>query len=128
MRLSQGYKYLLGVSLAALLFVIPIAPCLAQTPSFAATRKAAEQGDAKAEYNLGIIYGRGQGVPPDQSESTKWIRKSAQKGYAAAQFDIGLWYFKGDGVPQEYKEAAKWGISMRNSSLGICITSAKAFH
>jgi hypothetical protein len=51
MRLSKGYKYLLGVSLAALLFVIPTAPCLAQTPSFAEISKAAEQGNVEAQNN-----------------------------------------------------------------------------
>ncbi len=47
-------------------------------------RKAAEQGDAGAQFNLGVMYGGGQGVPQDYAEAVKWFRKAADQGTANA--------------------------------------------
>jgi TPR repeat protein len=72
-------------------------------------RKAAEQGDAKAQYRLGIAYDMGQGVgAPDRTESTKWYRKAAEQGLANAQLALGFRYIEGQGVQQDYTEAKKW--------------------
>ena len=40
-------------------------------------RAKAEQGDAAAQYNIGICYKRGLGVAADQVEAVKWFRKAA---------------------------------------------------
>jgi len=45
---------------------------------------AAEQGDAEAQYNLGVRYANGEGVPEDYKEAVKWFRKAAEQGFAAA--------------------------------------------
>ena len=45
-------------------------------------RKAAEQGDADAQYNLGWMYKNGYGISQDDSEAVKWFRKVAEQGYA----------------------------------------------
>ena len=37
--------------------------------------KAAEQGDAKAQFNLGVRYANGEGVPKDASQAVTWFRK-----------------------------------------------------
>ena len=39
-------------------------------------RPLAEQGDAKAQYNLGVMYDNGKGVTQDYKEAVKWYRKS----------------------------------------------------
>ena len=62
-------------------------------------RKAAEQGDASAQYNLGVMYSKGQGVPQDYKEAVVWYRKAAQQGDANAQNNLGVMYSKGQGVP-----------------------------
>ncbi len=49
-------------------------------------RMAAEQGDAKAQSNLGFMYDNGQGVPQDYAEAAKWFRLAAEQGDADAQF------------------------------------------
>jgi hypothetical protein len=46
--------------------------------------KAAEQGDAAAQYNLGAMYFRGQGITQDYKESAKWFTKAAEQGYTGA--------------------------------------------
>ena len=71
-------------------------------------RKAAEQGNAKAQYNLGMMYYAGQGVPQDHAEAAKWFLKAAEQGIAFAQFNLGLMYDKRHGVPQNFAEAVKW--------------------
>ncbi len=71
-------------------------------------RPLAEQGNAFLQYNLGLMYTKGQGVPRDHAEAIKWYRLAAEQGYAAAQSNLGLMYEKGRGVPQDYAEAAKW--------------------
>jgi len=68
----------------------------------------AEQGFAQAQFNLGVMYDKGLGVPQDYKEAVKWYRLSAEQGEAYAQFNLGVLYAKGQGVPQDYKEAIKW--------------------
>jgi S1-C subfamily serine protease len=69
---------------------------------------AAEQGHNIAQYNLGLIYDRGDGVPQDYKEAVKWYRLAAAQGYADAQFNLGVMYAKGEGVAENYVQAYKW--------------------
>jgi len=71
-------------------------------------RPLAEQGDADAQYNLGVMYAKGRGVTQDYAEAVKWYRKAAAQGYAGAQYNLGVMYDKGEGVPQDYVAAHKW--------------------
>jgi TPR repeat protein len=70
--------------------------------------KAAELGDAVAQFRLGWMYANGKGVPQDDKEAVKWYQKSAEQGFAKAQTNLGWMYANGRGVPQDYKEAVKW--------------------
>jgi TPR repeat protein len=71
-------------------------------------RKAAEQGYAKAQFNLGEMYLRGQGVSKDYAEAINWIQKAADQGDARAEDALGFTYYNGQGVPQDYAKAARW--------------------
>lgn len=53
-------------------------------------RKAAEQGDAKAMYNLGACYFDGTGVKRDEAEAMKWCRKAAELGHEMAKETLSL--------------------------------------
>jgi TPR repeat protein len=68
----------------------------------------AEQGYAFAQYNLGILYEYGNGVPKDYAEAVKWYRLSAEQGYAISQYSLGLMYSNGYGVLKDKAEAVKW--------------------
>ena len=57
---------------------------------------------------IGIMYGYGQGVPPNPDETYKWFRRSADAGFAPAQTNLGLMYAQGNGIPQDFTEAAHW--------------------
>jgi TPR repeat protein len=76
--------------------------------AFPVCSKAAEQGDAAAQCNLGLMYDRGEGVQRDDAEAVKWYRKAAEQGYAKAQCNLGWMYGCGLGVRQDYAEAVKW--------------------
>lgn len=71
-------------------------------------RKAAEQGDAKAEYRLGVLYANGAGVPQDKTQAAGLFLAAAKQGYAPAYAMIGGAYLTGDGVPIDYAEASFW--------------------
>jgi len=62
-------------------------------------RRAADQGDAKAQDNLGAMYATGRGVPRDDAEAVKWFRRAAIQGDADAENNLGRMYAKGRGVP-----------------------------
>ena len=70
-------------------------------------RKAAEQGYARAQRNLGNSYYCGEGVTEDYAEAVKWYRKAAEQGYALALWDLCNSYYDGKGVEKDYAEAVK---------------------
>ena len=71
-------------------------------------RPLADQGNATAQYNLGLLYERGRGVTQDFAEAGRWLRKAADQGFAKAQFALGNMYTLGLGGPQDYVQAHRW--------------------
>jgi hypothetical protein len=90
-------------------------------------RHAAEQGDAKAQTNLGIMYLQGRGVPvKDHTEAAKWLRKAAEQDVAKAQHEMGVLYSLGTGVPKDETLAYKWFLlaeakGYENAKTGITL-------
>jgi TPR repeat protein len=62
----------------------------------------AEQGNAEAQYGLGVMHWEGHGVPQNYGEAFNWFRKAATLGRAEAQYRVGQMYFIAQGVPQDY--------------------------
>ena len=71
-------------------------------------KSAAAQGDASAQFNLGIMYDVGQGVVQDYAEAVRWFKLAATQGDAQAQFNLGNMYNNGRGVVQDYVRAHMW--------------------
>lgn len=71
-------------------------------------RPLAAGDNPKAQFHLGRMYARGEGVPKDDAEAVKWYRKAAEQGDAQAQSYLGAMYYTGKGVPKDYAEAIKW--------------------
>ena len=71
-------------------------------------RRAAEQGSAVAQNNLGVMYLNERGVARDDAETVKWFRQAAGKGNADAQNNLGVMFMDGKGVPRDYAVAVKW--------------------
>jgi TPR repeat protein len=68
----------------------------------------AEQGEPHCEYNLGLLYARGQGVPQDFAKAADYYRKAAEQGIVEAQYNLGVLYSNGQGVKKDDAEAGKW--------------------
>jgi len=70
-------------------------------------RKAADQGDVNAQYNLGQCYREARGLRKDYAEAVKWYRRAAEQGDAGAQYELGACYANGEGV-SGMVDAYKW--------------------
>ena len=99
------------------------------TKAVALYRQLADQGDARAQCNLGGCYANGEGVAQSYDEAVRWYRKAADQGYARAQCNLGVCYANGWGVAQSYDEAVRWyrkaadqGYARAQCRLGICYT------
>lgn len=68
----------------------------------------ADNGNAAAQYNLGLMYDYGQGVPRNDNLALSWYRKAAIQGHAQAQFRVGAMYDTGQGAARNYKAALSW--------------------
>jgi len=102
---------------------------LASTVAIDFIRQAAEQGDAKSQYDLGSCYANGIGVEKNQLEAFNWWYKAAMQNYAQAQYEIGSCYEKGFGTviftPMAvywYTQAAVQGHIKAQYQLGKCRT------
>jgi TPR repeat protein/Zn-dependent protease with chaperone function len=71
-------------------------------------RKAAVQGFAAAQNNLGVLYSTGAGVKKDASIAAHWFRLSAEQNDPQAQLNLGLAYANGFGVPRDTGQALTW--------------------
>src|ERR1043165_9652319 len=71
-------------------------------------RKAADQGSASAQHDIGNMYVLGQGVEKDMAESVKWFTKAAEQGDTDSEYALGLRYAGGTGVEQDFAQAVKW--------------------
>jgi len=75
------------------------------TKSESPDQKAAAQGNANAQNNLGLMYANGRGVKQDYAQAFAWYQKAAAQGHAIAQFNLGNNYYAGRGVKQDYAQA-----------------------
>lgn len=85
-------------------------------------RVKAEQGDAEAQFTLGVMYIHGLAVRKDTAEGVKWIRRSAEQGYTEAQFRLGTLYITGEADRVDPAEGVKWlrRSVEQGSAMGQC--------
>ena len=87
------------------------APPAVRDPSLARYwyKKAAEQGHIAAQYELAMLYIKGDGVPQSNARAAEWLRLAAGLGrHQGAQFQLGELYFHGRGVGQDHGVAVGW--------------------
>ena len=68
----------------------------------------ANEGDASAQYRLGLMYDNGTGVEESYEKAAEWYLKAAEQGLARAQYNLGCMYRDGRGVEQSYEKAVEW--------------------
>lgn len=85
-------------------------------------RLSAEQGDARAQLALGLMYGKGEGAAKDDKQADIWIRKAAEQGYVDAQSTLGSIYYNRSDNRQAafwFRKAAEQGYADAQFKLGI---------
>ncbi len=102
---------LLAILAAAVLL---FATAVSASDALTDLRRQAEDGDAEAQFTLGLTYATGQGVPQDYRAAAAWIRKSAEQGKDYAQDYLGTMYEEGKGVPRDYAIAADFYLKAAN--------------
>jgi TPR repeat protein len=70
--------------------------------------KAAERGNAHAQFSLGLRYDAGNGVLQDAAKAFSWYRRAAEQGHARAQFNLGTMYAEGHGTDADPVQAWAW--------------------
>jgi hypothetical protein len=83
------------------------------------------RGDAAAQFNLGVQYEYGRGVPKDLGKAAQLFEKAANIGYAPAQYNLGRLYQNGDGVPKDLGKAAELYRKAANQGDQDAIASLK---
>lgn len=109
---------------AALLVPLIAGPALAQIPPDKAAKPAkktvqtapakpslaqlAAQGDAEAQYQLGLAHRDGKGAKKNAADAASWFAIAAGNGIAGAAVELARAYEHGQGVPRSLAEAARW--------------------
>ncbi len=70
--------------------------------------RGADQGHARSQFGLGVLYHDGRGVEKDPAEAAKWYHLAAEQGHADAQYNLGIMYEYGNGVSQDFVTAHMW--------------------
>lgn len=71
-------------------------------------QRAADANLAWAQYNLGLMYQKGEGVKRTEAEAAHWFRLAALQGFADAQQRLADFYYLGQTIPRNYTQAALW--------------------
>ena len=86
--------------------------------------KAAHSDHAASQFQLGVMYCTGQGVPQDLPKAIAWYELAAQLGYPLAQYNLAVMLAKGQGCKVSLEKAFSWfgksaeqGSPKRNSLL-----------
>ena len=75
----------------------------------------AEEGDMNAQYELGLKYLRGEGLPPLKKDAIKWLSAAANQGHTDAQLVLSNTYLNyGSRDSQEFKKATQWLVQAAN--------------
>lgn len=82
--------------------------CYKATMSIEQLWQCAEQGNASAQSDLGVMYFSGNGISQDYQKAFEWFSKAAPQGDIQAQYSLGFMYHQGQGVAQNYAKAAQW--------------------
>jgi len=87
--------------------------------------KAAEQGNATAENELGTMYRLGHGVNTNKEEAVQWYQKAAHHGSPEGMFNLGICFYNGDGVGSNEYTAYLWFLVARDQGAAVADEAVK---
>ncbi len=76
--------------------------------------KRAEQGDAQAQYELGLKYENGKGIKQNIGLALKWYRMAAENGHVGSMIDLGWFYQNGQYVRKDIQKAIDFYVKAAN--------------
>jgi GAF domain-containing protein len=79
-----------------------------QIKTLSELQRLSRQGDADAQWQLGLRYHDGEEVAQDDAQAMQWFLRAAEQGHAIAQATAGAYYWAGRGVPQDLSKAYFW--------------------
>ena len=103
----QTYLVVSFVSLIIACTTVANADQVASGDHLSSYLSAAEAGDKKAQYLLGLRYERGVSGVPDFKTAAHWYAKASEQGMRLASFRLALIYHHGRGLTQDYAAAAR---------------------
>lgn len=84
-------------------------------------QKAAELGNAEAQYNLGYCYQAGIGIEQDLSKSVEWYAKSSEQDWNDALYAMMMAYGTGQGVKQNSEKAFEYALRCAENDDATCM-------
>jgi hypothetical protein len=85
-------------------------PIVTDAKGLVGLRQLAEQGDATAQFAMGVRYATGDEVAQSYSEAVRWFSMAAEQGHIKAQGTLGAYYQFGRGVPEDLNKAYFWAV------------------
>ena len=97
--------YTIALGAFILVLLVGLHPTHVVAQNIVELRRAAERGDVRAQYTLGVLYAYGYDVPQNELEAAKWFRTAAAQGHAVAQLAYELMYVEADPIPMAMQSA-----------------------
>lgn len=88
---------------------------------------AAQNGDATAQFNMGVALQSGKKVKENFIEAANWYEKAAMQGHADAQNNLGILYYRGKGRQQNYILAYAWCYLAQKQGSSIATKNLQKF-
>jgi localization factor PodJL len=108
------------------------AASVAESGALDMLRRAAQDGDARAQYDLGVRFATGRDVPKDDTQAARWFERAAVQGMAAAQYNLGVMYDRGLGLSEDpslaffwYQSAAEQGHARAQHNLATAYADGR---
>jgi uncharacterized protein len=93
---------------AATVYASASPPDQAVSHTIARLEKWAATGNARAPYDLAMLYFHGYSVDQDDARAFGWMKKSAESGFVNAEYNLGLMYLEGIGTKADDRQAFGW--------------------
>ncbi|WP_187308093.1 caspase family protein, partial [Nostoc cycadae] len=92
-------------------------------------QKAAEGGDAEAQYLLGVAYNAGEGVAADSERTAYWLKRAATRGFSRAQLAYGLRLYWGWGETEPNKKEGFdwWLVAAENGNASAMLAIGETY-
>lgn len=117
MKTAAGRLMYAGLIIPAVLTLLLLGGCATESTGLAAYKRGEygtalnvfrRDGTPEADFALGVMYCKGEGVRRNPATAATYFRRAADDGHAAARYNLGLLYLKGNGVHRNLGEAARW--------------------